>query len=36
MQPGKALKAGDHVAIDFRLQDGREFRGDFVVRPIGG
>jgi len=36
MQPGKPLKAGDHVAIDFRLQDGRHFRGDFVVKPIGG
>lgn len=32
MQPGKALKAGDHVEIAFRLQDGRAFRGDFVVR----
>jgi hypothetical protein len=35
MQPGKPLKPGDHVAIEFRLQDGRRFRGDFVVRPIG-
>lgn len=36
MQPGKPLKPGDHVAIEFRLQDGRNFRGDFVVKPIGG
>lgn len=36
MQPGKPLKPGDHVAIDFRMQDGRHFHGDFVVRPIDG
>ena len=36
MQPGKPLKPGDHVAIEFRLHDGRHFSGDFVVRPIGG
>jgi periplasmic copper chaperone A len=36
MQPGKPLKPGDHVAIEFRLQDGRHFRGEFVVKPIGG
>jgi copper(I)-binding protein len=36
MQPAGPLKAGDHVRIDFRLQDGRDFHGDFVVRPFGG
>ena len=36
MQPGKPLKAGDHVEIDFRLQDGRDFRGDFVVQAANG
>jgi len=35
MQPGKPLKPGDHVLVDFRLKDGRHFRGDFVVRPMG-
>ena len=35
MQPARPLKAGDHVGIDFRLQDGRNFHGDFVVRPLG-
>lgn len=35
MQPAKPLKPGDHVTIDFRLQDGGHFRGDFVVRPVG-
>jgi copper(I)-binding protein len=33
MQPAKPLNAGDHVEIDFRLQDGRRIQGDFVVRP---
>jgi hypothetical protein len=35
MQPGKPLKPGDHVTIEFRLRDGGRFRGDFVVRPAG-
>lgn len=35
MQPARPLKAGDHVRIDFSLQDGRDFHGDFVVRPLG-
>jgi len=36
MQPGKPLKPGDHVAIEFRLRNGGRFHGDFVVRPAGG
>lgn len=32
MQPVKPLTAGEHVEIDFRLQDGRRIKGDFVIR----
>ena len=32
MDPTSSLKAGDKVAIDFALQDGRVVRGAFVVR----
>jgi periplasmic copper chaperone A len=32
MQPASALKPGATVQIVFRLQDGREVRGDFVTR----
>ena len=32
MQPVSPLKAGAQVRMFFRLQDGREVRGDFVVR----
>jgi copper(I)-binding protein len=34
MQPTDALKAGDHVAIDFTLDDGRTLSGDFVLRAM--
>jgi copper(I)-binding protein len=32
MQPTSPPKVGDHLRIDFRLQDGRRVQGDFVVR----
>ncbi len=32
MQPVSPLKAGGQVQVFFRLQDGREVRGEFVVR----
>ena len=34
MQPMRALKAGDHVAIDFAVENGRTLSGDFVLRPM--
>ena len=32
MEPTKPLKAGDHVAIDFTLSDGRRIPGRFELR----
>ena len=32
MDPVAPLKAGDKVAIEFKLQDGRTVRGEFAVR----
>jgi copper(I)-binding protein len=32
MDPVSPLKAGDKVTIEFKLQDGRTVRGEFVVR----
>jgi copper(I)-binding protein len=32
MQPRQSLRAGEHVPIEFTLQDGRTVRGDFEVK----
>jgi copper(I)-binding protein len=34
MNPVKPLRAGDHVAIEFTLEDGRRFSVPFEARPI--
>jgi copper(I)-binding protein len=34
MNPAKPLHAGDRVAIEFTLQDGRRFSAPFEARPI--
>lgn len=34
MQPLKPLHAGDHVAVEFTLEDGRRFSVPFQARPI--
>jgi copper(I)-binding protein len=34
MNPVKPLHAGDHVAIEFTLEDGRRFSVPFEARPI--
>lgn len=34
MQPAKPLHAGDRVAIEFTLEDGRRFSVPFEARPI--
>ena len=35
MQPTARLKAGGKVAVEFRLQDGRSFLGEFELRKPG-
>lgn len=35
MQPTRALKPGEKVAVEFLLRDGRAVRGEFVVRRAG-
>lgn len=35
MQPTARLKAGSKVAVEFRLQDGRSFLGEFELRKPG-
>jgi copper(I)-binding protein len=35
MQPTARLKAGGKVAVEFRLQDGRRFFGEFELRKPG-
>lgn len=34
MQPRAPLQAGDKVAVDFALKDGRVLRGELDVRPL--
>jgi copper(I)-binding protein len=34
MQPASPLKAGMTVPVTFRLQDGRELRGDLLARSV--
>ena len=34
MQPTHALKAGEHVVIDFALEDGRTLSADFILRAM--
>lgn len=36
MRPVKPLHAGDRVAIEFTLEDGRRFSAPFEARPIAG
>lgn len=36
MRPVKPLHAGDRVAIEFTLEDGRRFSASFDARPIAG
>lgn len=36
MRPVKPLHAGDRVAIEFTLEDGRRFSAQFEARPIAG
>lgn len=36
MQPARALKPGEKIAIEFVLRDGRAVHGEFVVKHPGG